>query len=88
MPKRVGLFFSINVPMASCRNRRYSRAIKRRIGYLEAVLERLVNDGGHSGHVLVGRVGAASDQAVLDLQRPVVLLGGGALRINLRLALC
>ena len=52
------------------------------------MLERLVNDGGHSGHVLVGRVGAASDQAVLDLQRPVVLLGGGALRINLRLALC
>ena len=52
------------------------------------MLERLVNDRGHSGHVLVGRVGAASDQTVLDLQRPVVLLGGGALRINLRLALC
>ena len=52
------------------------------ITHLESVLQRLLDDRGDSGHVLVGRVGAASDQAVLDLQRPVVLLGGGALRIN------
>ena len=43
---------------------------------LEAVLEGLLDDGGDPAHVFVGRVCAGSDEAVLYLQRPAVLLGG------------
>jgi hypothetical protein len=43
------------------------------------MLGSLLDDAGDPRHVLVRRVGAAADEAVLDLERPAVLLGRGAL---------
>ncbi len=48
--------------------------------YLESVFESLLDDGRHSGHVFVGRVGAAANQAVLHLEGPAILLGSCALK--------
>ena len=42
---------------------------------LEALVQRLLHKRGHAAHVLVAGVGAGPDEAVLDLQRPAVLLG-------------
>ena len=43
---------------------------------LEALVQRLLHQRGHSAHVLVAGVCAGADQTVLDLQRPALGLGG------------
>lgn len=43
---------------------------------LEALGGSLFHERGHSAHVFVAGVGAGADKAVLNLQRPAVLLGG------------
>jgi len=42
---------------------------------LEAVVHGLLGDARAPGHVFVGRVGAATDEAHPDVQRPAGLLG-------------
>ncbi len=39
----------------------------------------LRDDRSNPGHVLVGGVGAAANETILNFQRPAVLLGGCAL---------
>ena len=51
------------------------------ITHLESVLQRLLDDRGDSGHVLVRRVGAAANEAILNLERPAVLLSSRTLII-------
>ena len=43
---------------------------------LEALVQSLLHQRGHSAHVLVARVCAGTDQTVFDLERPLALLGG------------
>ena len=43
---------------------------------LEALVQSLLHQRGHSAHVLVAGVCAGADETILDLERPLVLLGG------------
>ena len=45
---------------------------------LQSVVQSLAGDAGAATHVFVARVGAAANQRHLDVQWPVVLLGGGS----------
>ena len=45
---------------------------------LQAVLHRLLHDGGTAAHVLVGAVGAGPDEAGLHLHGPALLAGSVA----------
>jgi hypothetical protein len=45
---------------------------------LEPLVQRLLDHRGDAAHVLVAGVGAGADEAVLHLEGPARLLGGGA----------
>ena len=58
--------------------------VERSLG-LETLGQGLLHQTGHTGHVLVAGVGAGTDQAVLDLQWPAVVLDYKSLKLTKQL---